>query len=508
MDKIIYQDSCEELVRAVEANGEAMTTLIEHKDGIKSAASHAIGKDVLEQYRPTDDRHACIHLIAMGNSDQYGFNRNGDYFAGDVLEKTANTFVKYGHVFREHRNNDPAKAIGTIKYAAYEPKGMQRVELIIHLDKDKAEREYEMAKKGEALNFSMSCKVPNDRCSCCGNEAKSVSKYCDHLRGRMGQYIPEFEKYAFAYNDKPRFFDISVVKTPADRIARHLEYLFHDGEKRASFAGALNGESLMPSAVAAEAEGVLLPDYPSISDQLVLEKLAAAEDYVRDLDGNGGGFYTDQRAHNAYGAYPYALLDSMDRSEIDAARSVKPGTLFRELAKRACVMSFPAFCQYITGDEHVVESPMFKRAALCLPDVFSTLTKAMHGHCPMMNDFHADSEYSAEHDPKRDDLVQKFMDKAEEKFSIEAAPMRRRITIVIMCSSASPSDVKHEVEKAASCYNDPEGNAIKLAAAYGQYQAAALSDMRDILGTDAVGDHVYDIIAGANSVMLYDTYGK
>lgn len=217
ISKVIYQDSCEELVRAAAANGEMMCSLLETRNGVKSASSDLVSRQLLEQYRPKDDRTACVHLIAMGNSDQYGFNRNGDYFAGDVLEKRAHTFVTNGHVFREHANKDPKKAIGQVKWAGYDPKGMQRVELIVHLDKEAAAEEYEMVKKGNALNWSMSCRVPNDRCSCCGNQAKTVSAYCDHLKSHMGQYISGMNKYAFAYNDEPTFFDISRVKTQIGR---------------------------------------------------------------------------------------------------------------------------------------------------------------------------------------------------------------------------------------------------------------------------------------------------
>lgn len=504
MDKIIYQDSSEELMRAVEANGEAMTTLIEMDAGVKSAASSMISRELLEKYRPEDDSKACIHLIAMGNSDQYGFNRNGDYFAGDVLEKNAHTFVKYGHVFREHRNKDPKKAIGSIKYAAYDPKGMQRVELIIHLDKDKAEKEYEMAKSGSALNFSMSCKVPNDRCSCCGNEAKSVAAYCEHLGSHMGQYMPEFKKYAFAYNDEPKFFDISVVKTPADRIARHLEYLFDEDGKSASYGSGV----LVPSAVMAREEGVNLGSLFDIDERYVLDKLASAEDYVRNMASNSAMFYKDARAHNAYGVYPYSMLERMDRDEIDAARSVRPETLFREMAKKACIMSFPAFCQYITGEEDIADTPMFKRAALCLPDIFGTISRVLDAVAPCIGQFRAGSEFSAMHDPKRGDLIQKFMDGAERKFSMEEGPVKHRVMTIIIKSGASPADVRSGIEKAASGYDDADGGAVKLAAAYGQYQVGAVCDMRDILGADNVSDAVYDMVAGANSVMLYDVYGS
>jgi hypothetical protein len=109
------------------------------------------------------------------------------------------------------------------------------VELIVHGNKEKAAKEYEMAKAGKALSFSMSCRVPYDICNCCEKKASSPANYCDHLKHNMLQYMPEFKKYAFAINDKPKFFDISAVEKPADRIAHYLDYAFPAGEKSASF---------------------------------------------------------------------------------------------------------------------------------------------------------------------------------------------------------------------------------------------------------------------------------
>lgn len=167
-----------------------MSSLIEFDTGIKSAASNLVSKELLEEYRPKDSKTACIHLIAMGDAETYGFNRNGDAFPQKALEKYASTFVSNGNLFREHRNKDKKKRLGSVKWAGYDPspKGMHRVELIVHMNKDAAEEEFEMAKQGSALNFSMSCRVPNDRCSCCGNQAKRTVDYCDCLKYNMGQW--------------------------------------------------------------------------------------------------------------------------------------------------------------------------------------------------------------------------------------------------------------------------------------------------------------------------------
>ena len=511
MEKIIYQDSCDELLRSVEANGEAMVSLIETSTGIKSAASNLISKDVLEAYRPKDDKTACIHLIAMGNSDQYGFNRNGDYFAGPVLEKNAHTFVSNGHMFREHRNKDPKQAIGSVKYAGYDPKGMQRVELIVHMDKDKAEEEYQMAKQGKALSFSMSCRVPNDRCSICGNEAKSISAYCEHLGRRMGQYDNDMRKYAFAYNDKPTFFDISRVKNPADRIAHFLSYSFNEGDdicKAASVmckAASANTEDspYLPSAAAAVAEGLFAGF--ELQEQSLMYKLAAEEAYIKDMR-NASLMYKEAKAHDAYMVYPYSMLSRLDAKEIEACRNVRPDTLFREMAKKACILSFPAFCQYLSGNENVTETGLFKKAALMLPDVFSCMVPKMFMMRPCTEEFCAGDEWSASTDRGRGDLVQNVMDKAEDKFSIQEGPVRKRVIQITIVQNMGPDNADAEFDKAASAVADSYA-AQDLAETYGQYQLRALCDI-DRFNPGTVTDRTCSMIAAANSIMLHDYYGK
>lgn len=484
ISKVIYQDSNEALVRAAYENGEMMCRLIETSTGVKSASSDLVSRELLEKYRPEDDHTACIHLIAMGNSDQYGFNRNGDYFAGDVLEKRAHTFVTNGHMFREHANKDPKKAIGRVKWAGYDPKGMQRVELIVHMDKDKAEEEYEMAKQGNALSFSMSCRVPNDRCSCCGNEAKTVSAYCDHLKSHMGQYMSGMDKYAFAYNDNPTFFDISKVKTPADRIARHLEYMFKDDSM--SKAASAYGESvIVPSAIAAMAEGINL-DVFELEEQAMLTKLAAAEEFANDAT-NYARRDSDVRAYRTFEVGPKAFSEKLSAQELAKFASVQPGTLFRELNKRACVLSFPAFCQYLFQDVNAEEMPIVKSAAFMLPSIFGDMMQKMMTMSPCTSMFAPSSSFMAEQDPKRDDLVQSVMEAAEHKFSMQAAPVQKRVTITIMMSGAP-------CEKSASAVEI--GGARQLAEAYGQYQLKTLCELQNTYGDNV--DTICDLIAGAN----------
>lgn len=97
-----------------------------------------------------------IHLVALGDSEAYPMNRNGDLFPKEACEKYYDTFVKHGHVFEHHRNKDPKKAIGQIKAAAYNPE-MHRIELYIWADNEKAHDHLERLEKTGEVPFSMAC---------------------------------------------------------------------------------------------------------------------------------------------------------------------------------------------------------------------------------------------------------------------------------------------------------------------------------------------------------------
>jgi hypothetical protein len=162
-----------------------------------------------------------IHLIAMGDSETYGPNRNADGFDKKANSTCHGTFVTNGHVYKNHVNKDPKKASGQVKASAYNP-DMCRTELLISVDDDKWGPELKKLDKGEDISFSMACKVAHDVCSVCENKAPSRAQYCDHMKKHAGQIL-EDGKQVFVHNPNPSFFDISGVFRPADRIAYHLE---------------------------------------------------------------------------------------------------------------------------------------------------------------------------------------------------------------------------------------------------------------------------------------------
>jgi hypothetical protein len=120
---------------------------------------------------------SVVHLIAMGDSEVYSQNRNGDIFYGHPCEvefpepKTVKrakiecgnadriwTWTKHAKVFRDHLNKPTDKSYGKVIKAAHNAK-MARVELLITVPNDDPvwHDDIEKLASGDALPFSMSC---------------------------------------------------------------------------------------------------------------------------------------------------------------------------------------------------------------------------------------------------------------------------------------------------------------------------------------------------------------
>lgn len=128
--------------------------LVKSASELKKQASTIFNREY-DELRPPEGKTG-IHLVAMGDMETYGFNRNADGFKQADCRDRCDTFVKHGHVFQHHRNKDPEKAIGEIKCAAYNP-DMHRVELYIWADNEKAHDHLERLEKTGEVPFSMAC---------------------------------------------------------------------------------------------------------------------------------------------------------------------------------------------------------------------------------------------------------------------------------------------------------------------------------------------------------------
>lgn len=212
-----------------------------------------------------------IHLIAMGATEKFGCNRNGDGFRERVLLDFHKTFEKFARFYRDHANKDPSRSYGIVKAAFYNVP-MSRVELICGLNATNAaakrngglvaDRELEKLAKDLDIPVSMACSVSHDICSYCDNKAKTRRDYCRGLDdgghckagglyrniGRLVEVDGDAHSL-HADNPDPRFFDISHVYRPADRIA----YVMGQLQKEAAAGHIVSGAEV------AETLGLSLP---------------------------------------------------------------------------------------------------------------------------------------------------------------------------------------------------------------------------------------------------------
>jgi len=204
--------------------GEAAASLVPlHRRGVDSnwmlkRANHGMFNDVLSSLKPMPN-HTVLHIIALGDEEMYGPNRNCDGFSGHDNKTAHVSFKEIGHVFRNHKNDDPEKKIGSVLATAHNPMNMMsRVELLVALNNMLAPEEVDEVNKGKDVPFSMGSKQDHDVCSLCHHKAEVARDHCDHIKHFLGEVTKSGQKI-YMKNPKPKYFDISAVKKPADRIA-------------------------------------------------------------------------------------------------------------------------------------------------------------------------------------------------------------------------------------------------------------------------------------------------
>jgi len=159
--------------------------------------------------------HAYLYVIAMGAGDYYGENKNGDFFWEKDLIKYHPKFLTSG-VFIQHDNKDPNKSKGKVLKSVYNKK-MHRVELLIEVKKELAPDVYYAIERGDRIAVSMGTKVVEESCSYCGHITKdSLANRCEHLKRYMHQIMPNGVKVCAINHPPLNFFDISIVRRPAD----------------------------------------------------------------------------------------------------------------------------------------------------------------------------------------------------------------------------------------------------------------------------------------------------
>ena len=158
-----------------------------------------------------------VLLNAVSSGEYWGDNNNHDYFPDNVLRKYYKTYESLGNIYKNHKNNDPTTSLGRVVFSFYNPE-MKRVELIIELNKQRANDIVGRIESGENLPVSMGMRTSHDICSICGHVARSLKEHCDHVKHQAGQVLPDGRKI-YMINPEANFFDISFVLIGADPTA-------------------------------------------------------------------------------------------------------------------------------------------------------------------------------------------------------------------------------------------------------------------------------------------------
>jgi len=310
-----------------------------------------------------DKDHVGVHVVALGDFEHFGANRNADGFPKKACVDFHDTFVKSGNLYRHHRNKDASKRLGQIVKSAYNDT-MGRIELFVHAHKEKARDELEKLARDGDLPFSMACKVAFDRCSRCGTLRRSSRdpNQCDHVANELGK-VADDGTVTCTQNDRPKFFDISAVTRPADRIAWHLKIA--------------SGE-IADSVKLAEAAGIWVPDHVAIESADSLQKLAylkqAAE--LEEVYARLSGQVASKTPVERYvWELRKAAAADVDTEALDQLRSYEPKDVFLKLAKHGIILDVTSFFKYAMGPDYSEVEPYMDGVQGATRRIYSRLLK-------------------------------------------------------------------------------------------------------------------------------------
>jgi len=336
----------------------------------RKALESRMSGDMLEQFSKMAFGPGIepVHITAVGCTEAYGPNRNGDGFRQKICEEYHPTFVKFARFFRGHKSGPGAKFYGTVKLSQFHPK-MRRIDLVAGLFATKAAAaehgslaqmaDIEMHKlaSGEDISTSMGCAVSHDICSHCGNKAQTPKSYCTEsmckaggLKHHMGE-VQADGSILHADNPDPQFNDISHVKRGADRIS----FLIGALRKTAGCDGPMTGGAEL-------AELIYTPEYETKLSRMA-QDMARIEARVHQFGKFAAGCSECGRPGNF--VVPEGVRD--ERKLVQACAA---------LADEGIILPVDEFVELITGQKKAGASVRAE-----LPGIYERL------ECPLVNPF-------------------------------------------------------------------------------------------------------------------------
>lgn len=388
-----------------------------------------------------------IHMIAIGATEAYGPNRNGDGFKEATCRKYHDTFVKHARWYRNHKNKDPKISYGLVKASMYNEK-MKRVELIVALNATKeaaarnggllADKEMQKIASGDGnWGVSMACKVAYDVCSGCGNKARNRDEYCTEDNCKYGGCRLNLTKVAedghvlHVDNPNPTWFDISDVYRPADRIAWVVGHY-----KAASGLYVAGGAELAEMAGIEAPEGVWAGD---ISNETI--KLAGLARKLAEMEASISSFNP---------AFMYAIKRSAKQIPFwKTALDIKGTHPWSACASRGIMIPVEDWLSYKGQEKAACEVKKY------LPNIFSrligdvsTIEKAAASRANPYNLVYSEKQASA-------------AAKIEPSASVRPFMLEKKIVEAVVSNAQSPATMG-VLEKSAECSEEY----VKLAKEY------------------------------------------
>lgn len=423
-------------------------------------------KDELRVEKTAGQTDALV--IALGAYEGTGANRNGDIFKEASCQKFYKTFVNSGMkgkdgkydgraLNRHHKNKQSDPKYGNIKAAAYNSK-MKRIELVIGLDNDKCAEEIQKLAEGKQINVSMAAKVQHDVCTWCGHVAKDDKHRCEHVPKKLGEINKQGEMCSMD-NINPRWFELSIVGRPADRIGMSLKKVAYDTTYIKTASDFLD---LYPGFEAPEDDIISISKYAS-DKRFLVQKLAAIEKHMEAIA--KAGPKNSKEKYIANEKIKLRESDAISDDTMDELRKYDPAKLLRALADQGIIFSPEDFTKYLFGAKRLGKDvgDMFSKLKTRLPSMFSDI------------DEDGDEAINDEKfEPSTCDIIPKELrDIVKSLFtdhSMFEAPAQGRIMKITIIKKAPPRKLRSKDDAEIS----KEGAVKELAKQYGSYKLAAL----------------------------------